>query len=52
MRVETRVLGRDDGLPERHGDVVVADDDAALRRELADDLAVRRLSTRVIVLGA
>ena len=46
MAVEPRILRRHDGLPQRHRDVVVADDDAPLRRELADDVAVERLEAR------
>ncbi len=44
--VETRVLGRHDGLAQRRRDVVVLHDDAALGGELADDLAVRRVDPR------
>ena len=43
VAVELGVLGRDDRLPQQRVDVVVADDDAALRGELADDLAVGRV---------
>jgi hypothetical protein len=38
--LEIRVLGRDDRLSQDGRDLVVADDDAALGRELSDDLAV------------
>ena len=39
MAVEFRVFGRDDRLPQQRVDVVVADDDAPLRRELANQLS-------------
>ncbi len=44
--IELGVLGGDDGLPEQGVDVVVADDDPALRGELADDLAVGGIDAR------
>ncbi len=43
---ELRVFRRDDGLLQRRVDVVVADDDAALGGELADDFALRRIEAR------
>ena len=46
VAVELGVLGRDDRLAQQRVDVVVADDDAALRGELADELAVRRVDAR------
>jgi hypothetical protein len=54
VAVEAGVLGRHDRLPQGHGDVVVADHDAPLGRELADDRAVEGLQAcdrarRVIV---
>jgi len=39
MPIELGVLGGDDRLPQHRVDVVVADDHAALGRELADHLA-------------
>ena len=44
--VEIGILGGDDGVAQQRIDVVVADDHAPLRRELADDLAVRRVHAR------
>ena len=44
--LELRVFGRDDRLPQRRVDVVVADDDAALGGEFADDFALRRVEAR------
>ena len=41
VAIETCILGREDGLVEARRDVVELDDDAPLRRELADDLSVR-----------
>ena len=38
---EVRVLGRDDPLAQQRVDLVVADDDAALGRELTDELGLR-----------
>jgi hypothetical protein len=38
--VEAAILGRDDRLPERRGDLVVAHHDAPFGRKLADDAAV------------
>src|SRR5690606_8821179 len=38
--LERLILGRDDRLPQQRRDLVVADDDPALRGELADELAV------------
>ena len=46
MAVEVGVLGRDDRLAEQRVDVVVADDDAALGGEFADQLAVGRIDAR------
>ena len=46
MLVEVLVLGRDDGLPEERRDLVVGDHRAALRGELADDLAGARVDAR------
>ena len=40
MALELGVFGRDDRLAQHRVDVVVADDDAALGGELADDLAL------------
>ena len=51
MAVELGVFGRDDRLAQQRVDVVVADDDAALRGELADDLPVGGRRSRVMVLG-
>jgi hypothetical protein len=45
VAVELGVLGGDDGFAEQWVDVVVADDDPALRRKLADDLAVGSVNT-------
>ena len=50
MLLEARVLGRDDRVPQRRRDVVVADDHAPLGGELAD-LRPSRASSRVMVLG-
>ena len=44
--VEFGVLGRDDRVAQQRVDVVVADDHAPLRRELADHLAARRVHAR------
>jgi hypothetical protein len=44
--LEICVLGRDDRLPQDGRDLVVADDDAALGRELSDDLAVSSCKAR------
>ena len=44
--VELGVLGRDDRVAQQRVDVVVADDHAPLRRELADHLAARRVDAR------
>ena len=41
VAIELGVLGGDDRLAQERVDVVVADDDAPLGGELADDLAVR-----------
>ena len=46
VAVEPRILRGHDGVPQRHRDVVVADDDPPLGRELADDVAVERLEAR------
>ena len=46
VAIELGVLGRDDRLAQQRVDVVVADDDAALRGELADDLAVGGVDAR------
>ena len=46
MAVELRVFGRDDRLPQQRVDVVVADDDAPLGGELADQLVVGRVDAR------
>ncbi len=46
MLVEPCVFRRDDRVPQRRRDVVVADDDAALGGELADRLAVAREEPR------
>ena len=43
VAIEFRVLGGDDGLAQERVDLVVADDDAALGRELADHLAAARV---------
>jgi hypothetical protein len=43
VALELGILGRDDRLPQEGIDVVVADDDAALRGEFADHLALRRV---------
>src|SRR5204863_8371806 len=43
--IELRVFGGDDRLVEHRVDVVVADDDAPLGGEFADDLAVRGVHT-------
>ena len=46
MPIEVGILGGDDRLPEHRVDVVVADDDAPLRGELADQLIVGRVDAR------
>ena len=46
MAIELRVLGRDNRLPQQRVDIVVADDDAPLRRKLADHLSVRGIDPR------
>jgi hypothetical protein len=46
MTIELGVFGGDDRLPQNRIDVVVADDDAALRRELADQLTLRGIHAR------
>jgi hypothetical protein len=46
MPIELCIFGRDDRLAKDRIDIVVADDDTALRRELADDFPVRRVDAR------
>jgi hypothetical protein len=46
VAIEIGILGGDDRLSQQRVDVVVADDDAALGRELADQLAVSRVHPR------
>ena len=46
MAVEFGILGGDDRLTEKWVDVVVADNYAALRRKLANDLAVGGVNAR------
>ena len=46
VALELGVFGRDDRLPQRRVDVVVAHDDAALRGEFADDFALRGVEPR------